>query len=194
MDWSLFRSVNSLAKRTSWAHGVVRANANYGIALFAVLLAVAGVIALRRNDARAFARSVWAAVGALISLALNQPIANAVDRARPYVSHPHILHLVDKTTDPSFMSDHSIVAGAVAAGLLLAVRRIGLVAIGLALLMAFTRVYVGAHYPSDVLAGLVFSAAFTAATIPVADRLITPLASTLFDTPIVRRFRPPISN
>jgi undecaprenyl-diphosphatase len=52
-------------------------------------------------------------------------------------------------------------AGAVAVGLLLVDRRLGLLATVLALLMAFARVYVGAHYPFDVIAGLLVGGAVT---------------------------------
>ena len=38
MDNSLFRWINRLANRTSWAHGFFTSYAKYGIALFAVLL------------------------------------------------------------------------------------------------------------------------------------------------------------
>jgi len=62
--------------------------------------------------------------------------------------------LVDKTTDFSFPSDHATVAGTDAVGLLFANRRWGIVAGALAVLVAFTRVYIGAHSPDDVLAGL----------------------------------------
>jgi undecaprenyl-diphosphatase len=50
-------------------------------------------------------------------------------------------------------------AGAVAAGLLLVNRRLGLLAVFVGALMAFTRVYIGAHYPWDVLGGLAFGVA-----------------------------------
>ena len=63
------------------------------------------------------------------------------------------------TTDFSFPSDHAVMAGAVAAGLLLAHRRLGAVAVVAAVLMAFSRVYIAAHYPWDVVAGLLLGAA-----------------------------------
>ncbi len=50
-------------------------------------------------------------------------------------------------------------AGAVAAGLWLLDRRLGAVATLSALVMAFARVYIAAHYPHDVLVGLAFGAA-----------------------------------
>ena len=61
----------------------------------------------------------------------------------PYDALPHVLVLVSRTTDFSFPSDHAVMSGAVAAGVLLANRRIGLVAVVAALAMCFTRVYVG---------------------------------------------------
>ena len=57
-------------------------------------------------------------------------------------------------TDGGFPSIHAVIAAAVAAGLWLVDRRLGITAAVAAALMAFARVYVGAHYPRDVLAGL----------------------------------------
>jgi len=154
MDASLYRWINRLADRTAWAHGLFKANAGYGIALFAILLLVCYIDGRQHDDLTAVAASVWAALAALVALGIGQLIGNAVDRARPYDALANMHVLVDKTTDFSFPSDHATVAGAVAVGLLFANRRWGVTASALAVLMAFTRVYVGAHYPGDVVAGL----------------------------------------
>ena len=163
MDRSLYRWINRLAHRTSWAHSLFKANAGYGIALFAVLLLVSYLDGRNRDDLSAVAASVWAAAAALAALGIGQLIGGAVDRSRPYETMTNVHLLVDKTTDFSFPSDHATVAGAVAVGLLFANRRWGIVAGVLALLMAFTRVYVGAHYPTDVLAGLALGGIVAAA-------------------------------
>jgi membrane-associated phospholipid phosphatase len=154
MDDTLFRWINRLANRTGWAHGFFTAYARYGIVLFAVLLVVAYLDGRYHNDVRAVAGSVWAAGAALVALGIGQLIGGAIDRARPYEAMTGVHLLVDKTTDFSFPSDHATAAGAVAVGLLLTNRRWGIAAAVLAVLMAITRVYVGAHYPGDVLAGL----------------------------------------
>jgi len=90
--------------------------------------------------------------------------------------------LVDKTTDFSFPSDHATAAGAVAVGLLFANRRWGIAACVLAVLMAFTRVYVGAHYPEDVLAGIALGGIVSTAgwftVVPVLRRLAVWLTGT----------------
>lgn len=184
MDGSLFRWVNRLADRTGWAHGVFTAYAKYGIALFAILLVVVYLDARQHNDLRAVAGSILTAATTLVALGVAQLIGGAIDRARPYDAMAGVHTLVDRTIDFSFPSDHSTVAGAVAMGLLLANRRWGIVAVIAAGVMAFTRVYVGAHYPGDVVGGLALGALVTAVGCFALLSLLTRLADRLTHTPI----------
>jgi undecaprenyl-diphosphatase len=154
MDGSVFQSINRFAARTGWAHGFMRFYANRGVVLFAVLLLVGYLLARSRSDLLGVASSFWAGAAAVIALGLAQLIGNLVDRARPYETLANVHVLVDKTTDFSFPSDHATAVGAVAVGLFFVDRWLGLAAAIGAVLMAFTRVYVGAHYFGDVLAGL----------------------------------------
>ena len=182
MDNSLFRWINRLANRTTWAHGFFTSYAKYGIALFAVLLVAAYLDGRQHDDLHAVAGSVWAAGSALVALGIGQLIGGAIDRARPYEAMTGVHLLVDKTTDFSFPSDHATVAGAVAVGLMFTNRRWGIIAAVLAAVMAFTRVYVGAHYPGDVLAGLALGGAVAAAGALVVVPSLTRLAEHLSRT------------
>lgn len=168
MDEGLFRWINSLANRTGWAHGFFTFYADFGIVLLAALLVVAYLKARQHGDGPRVAGSIWAGAAPLIALGIGQLIGNSVGRARPYDAMTGVHLLVARTTDFSFPSDHATVAGGVAVGLLLTNRRWGTVAVVLAIVMAFTRVYVGAHYPSDVVAGLVLGGAVAAVGAVVA--------------------------
>jgi len=158
LDDQLFFAINSFARRTPGLHAPFLAYAKYGLALFALLL-LAGVLIARRDQARVLAAAGWACVATLLVVGLNQPVGHLFAEARPYATHPQILRLADVTTDFSFPSDHAVMGGAVATGLLLVNRRLGLLAALAAALMAFARVYIGAHYPWDVLGGLVLGGA-----------------------------------
>ncbi|KAB2808524.1 phosphatase PAP2 family protein [Pimelobacter simplex] len=174
-----FRAVNHLARATPWLHGPARLFAEYGVGLFAVLLLLSWWSARRDGDPRRVAAALWAPVGALVALGLNQLLVATFAEPRPFTVVPDALVLVTRSTDPSFPSDHSVMAGAVAVGILLAQGRRVLtgVTLGLAVLMAATRVYVGAHFPLDVLAGLLVGAAIALASY----RLVRPLAVRLVE-------------
>jgi membrane-associated phospholipid phosphatase len=159
-DPRLFLRVNEFARDTPWLHPFMTGYADYGIAVFVALLLAGWWIARRSRDLRVTAAAVWAPLGALLALAINQPIVAVIDEARPYAVLSNIVVLAHRTSDPSFPSD-AVLAGAVAGGLWLVNRRLGAVAVLAAAVMAFARVYLGAHYVHDVLVGLALGATFS---------------------------------
>ncbi|MFJ6696258.1 phosphatase PAP2 family protein [Streptomyces sp. NPDC091272] len=81
----------------------------------------------------------------------DRPCRAVARAARPLVECPPV-------GDWSFPSNHSVIAGAAAMGLILAWPRLAVWMVPMAVLMAFSRVFVGVHYPHDVLVGLLVGA------------------------------------
>ena len=95
-----------------------------------------------------------ALTSAALALLVNQVIAHAWARERPFSAHPDATHLfAPPTLDPSFPSDHASAAFAIAVALLFFSRRVGAVFLAAAVVISVSRVALGLHYPSDVLAG-----------------------------------------
>jgi len=103
---------------------------------------------------------VAAGFSAMLALAVAHLITDVWARPRPYDVHPGDAHLfIPASHDPSFPSDHATAAFAIAVALLLRHRKAGLLALGLATVLAVARVAVGTHYPADVVAGAVLGTA-----------------------------------
>lgn len=183
-DRSLFDDVNTFARDTGWLHTPMLDYADYGVVLFAGLLLVGWWVARSTGNHRTVAAALWAPLGALAALALNQLLVHAFREPRPYVVLPHMLLLAHRSSDYSFPSDHAVMAGAVTAGLFLVNRRLGVVAAVAAVLMAFARVYIGAHWPADVVVGLLFGAVVTVVGFKIVERPVTLGVDFLTRTPL----------
>ncbi|MET9022776.1 phosphatase PAP2 family protein [Actinopolymorpha sp. NPDC004070] len=183
-DPAWFRAVNAFSRATGWLHAPITAYAKFGVVVFALLLLWGWWTARGTGDLAKVAAALWAPVGTLVAVGVNQPIVHGVHEARPYTALPHVLVLVTRSADYSFPSDHATMAGAVTAGLFLVGRRLGLVGLLAAVVMAFARVYVGAHFPGDVLAGLVVGAAVSLIGFALLRRALVWLVAALVRTPV----------
>lgn len=192
MDVSLLYEINGLAGRApGWLDRTVAVLGEYGIPLALVLLVLWCWRGARRQDEPAavesFAALVWAPLAAGAALLLNVPLREFVGRPRPAAQHGEV-EVLDSGTGIgqsafSFVSDHATLAMALGVGLFVAHRRLGFIGIGLALLEGFTRVYMGLHYPTDVIGGLALGTAVVLLLAPLAMALLTPAVRAVARSP-----------
>ena len=196
---SIYLDLNHFSQHTAWAHGFMHTYALWlGPVLLAAVFVATYAVAWWRRAPRAPALLLLGGIGTLVALGLNQLVGHAAKELRPYVAHPNAIVLVAKANDYAFPSDHSVVAGGLTLSILLVlgsatwrrharrgapeegatgrsvpgvVRVLAAANLVLGLFLCFARVYVGAHYPGDVVAGYLLAAA-----VVLGVSLLRPLA------------------
>ncbi|MGW7364447.1 phosphatase PAP2 family protein [Streptomyces sp. NPDC054841] len=150
-------------------------SANHGLLWFGTAAAMA-VVGRGVRTRRAAVRGV--ASLALASAAINTVGKRSVRRARPILDAvPLIRQLKRQPFTTSFPSGHSASAAAFTTGVAMESKAWGAAVAPLAAAVALSRVYTGAHYPADVLAGaaLGVGAAFAVrGLVPTRDQLPPP--------------------
>ncbi len=114
--------------------------------------------------------------GAMMGLALvfglivcNLTLKPLIARIRPYDVNTGIALIVDRMHDFSFPSGHTTASFEGAVVLLLRDKRLGIPAMVLAVLIAFSRLYLYVHFPTDVLAGAVLGTLFAFLAVWIVD-------------------------
>ncbi|MGP9019402.1 phosphatase PAP2 family protein [Streptomyces sp. BR1] len=182
MDSNLYRDVTDFAHDTpSWLQHLFELWTEVGLVLFGVLF-VAGWWRARRDGSSAMALALLAPLATAAAYLCAEVIKSLIHEERPCravkgAAAPLIT--CPANGDWSFPSNHATIAGAAAVALAIAWPRIWRLTVPMALLMAFSRVYVGVHYPHDVAVGLILGTAMAFLVAKVGTRPVTSLVESM---------------
>jgi undecaprenyl-diphosphatase len=156
IDWQLFHFLNDSLR----GHPLVGDEVEDFVTFWAVPLFVVATFSLWLLDrpGRPYRWKVACLSGltsAGLGLLIAQVISHVWVRERPFVAHPsETLLLAAPSHEPSFPSDHAVAAFGIAFSVaLLGSRRTGALFLLGATAVGLTRVFVGLHYPGDVMGG-----------------------------------------
>ncbi|MFD3487500.1 phosphatase PAP2 family protein [Streptomyces sp. NPDC058665] len=153
----LYRDITDLAHQSpSWVRHFVEIGTEAVIVILGVLF-LAGWWRTRTGDSRAMARAVVGPLATALAYVSSELAKSAIQEERPcraVAGAATSLATCPPVGDWSFPSNHSTIAAASAVALAIAWRRIAFLTLPLALFAAFSRVFVGVHYPHDVAVGL----------------------------------------
>lgn len=137
------------------------------------ILAAVGLLATKKYRKYGAFLLAGLMIGVLIGNLTLKPL---VARPRPCWLDESVQLLIANPTDYSFPSGHTLSSVIGAAVLTKANRKFGLAAIPLAALIAFSRLYLYVHFPTDILAAAVLGVGIGLVTCTIGDKLWTALA------------------
>ncbi|MEV0618119.1 phosphatase PAP2 family protein [Nonomuraea sp. NPDC050404] len=141
----------------AWLHTFAEVGTDAGLFVFAALFVVAALRAWRA-PARDLALVIAGPAGIVLTYVFSEIVKLLVQEDRPCRGGVTTIAACPPLADWSFPSNHSVIAAGAAATLVLVWRSLAWVVFPLAALMAFSRVFVGVHYPHDVAVGFALGA------------------------------------
>jgi undecaprenyl-diphosphatase len=153
MNYHLFQIINNWAGKYDWIDDIMEIFAQDIVWIMLAVMVYLWFSGKEANQKLVFYSFLSASVALLIASMLISP---AVNHARPFAQH-QVLQLIPHAPDPSFPSDHATLAFSLAFSILFVKRRLGVVMLCLAILTGIARVYVGVHYPGDIVGAIALS-------------------------------------
>src|SRR3989344_1356855 len=151
MDYFLFQKINNLAGQ--WAYldtlGIFFARySGYALILILLLFSV-------RNYRKYWPMVVGAFSAAIVSrFIITEIIRFFWPRLRPFVENQANLIISQSSTEPSFPSGHASFYFTISAVVYFYNKKLGIIFFAVSVFMGLARIFVGVHWPSDILFGV----------------------------------------
>ena len=158
MDASIFRSTNDLLNNSPWVFKLARFISYFGDHGYFFIALVILFLVFRRTRKVGITLALGMIIGALLN---NVILKNLIARPRPYdeveeFRNMWLTHSKIKMNSYSFPSGHTSTASVIGVGLFITLsKKYSWIFLFIPLLMAWSRVTLFVHYPSDVLFGLI---------------------------------------
>ena len=153
MNEAILDGINGIAGHSSALDSFARFMANDGIFVLGAILAVLGLLELRRNPRRGIQIGIAAGFAILLTAGFVLVAGHLRTEPRPFVFDHDTLLLSKHAADNAFPSDHASYTAAAGIVGILAWHRWGILVGAFIVLIGLARVFVGVHYPDDILAG-----------------------------------------
>lgn len=150
MNVPVFKAINGVAHVNGTLDEIMIVFSNYSPLFFVAALTALYLYGVYRKDNMFRYAAVDALAITVMSLLLGFVIGIFYYEPRPFVTD-HVNLLTPHAPDASFPSDHSLGTMSIALGIKNNYKFLGAILIILSLLVGVSRVYVGVHYPMDVL-------------------------------------------
>lgn len=150
---NLFYTINQKLRNT-WTDIFMKAVTQFGSTFFCIFIS-AVFLAVGNKSVRH--TGIMLAVNLIVSQAVIQSLKRIVNRPRPYKTHGWVRVIKPPKCRYSFPSGHTCSAFMIAMTLSMFFPWLRPVLIGVASLVGISRIYLGCHYPTDVILGFVIS-------------------------------------
>ncbi|MED1411097.1 MULTISPECIES: undecaprenyl-diphosphatase [Bacillus] len=179
MNYTVFQWINNFAGSSKLLDTLMIAITNsvpYVAILFMLILWFNN--GKKENAIRKQYTVLYTTLSVSIALLVNVLIHAVYYHPRPFITH-HVNQLVPHAADSSFVSDHSVLVFSIAFVFILRGEKLKYIALIWAILVGVSRMYVGVHYPLDIL-GAAFLTFITSGLVMQSTRIFEPLANFIF--------------
>lgn len=153
-DW-LFALINGMANRIAIVDASMIVISKLVPYLYILLLAWLYVRGFRTNSFKLRGESFATGVLLVICLIGSFILGSIFYENRPFVDHPDAILILNHAADASFPSDHAVGTMAIACGILFYNWSMGTKMVYGSIAVGFSRVFVGNHYPGDILGAFI---------------------------------------
>jgi undecaprenyl-diphosphatase len=161
MNMEFFRLINNLANKNSGLDGVMIFFSKDVPYIFMAVTAIVFILGIIKKNSDYRKAAVNTFIITVINLVLSFIIGGIYYVDRPFV-HNKVNLLYTHVKDASFPSDHATGTMSVALGFRKYNKSLSLILTILSVIVGFSRIYVGHHYPMDIIGAyiIVFAASY----------------------------------